>query len=350
MSSYTPSIVTKTFSVFPLSVYPGQHDKDNKLQKEIEKHTFPLRSREQQQDRNTQLVEKHEDSIVIGVYKVKEYREMMKNTTVYLPTDPLCLNVLLSMMLKNDLLLPKSTCFQHSKYSVVELSYHASPDGALPMLVEPERLDSKLKIHTRNPIIRTYGEINNVLAERLSSENDGHLLLAELMDTIFYDVFIMQLLKEPEVYASKYVLDSSALTQQQNYNKFMLNLMNQNRFSIRNQAIHNEFNREFIFNYARFEQRVMFSKNKCVTDCKDLLEQIEKELSNNESNIFRKNSADMEENPFTTTNSPSYLDLKLASYIVPMLSLGVDNDLSCFLEKSCPLSTQRAKHVISYFS
>ncbi|KAL6949966.1 hypothetical protein ACO0QE_000635 [Hanseniaspora vineae] len=350
MASHTPSLVTKTFSAFPLSVYPGQHDKDSKLQKEIEKRTFPLRSRHKPKHLNTTQVEKFEDSIAIGVYKAQAYCDSIKDTTVYLPTDPLCLNVLLSMMLKNELLLPKKNGFEQTAYSMVELSYHASPDGALPILVEPEHLESNLTIHARNPIIRTYGEINNVLAERLSSESDAHLLLAELMDTIFYDVFIMQLLKEPEVYASKYVWDDNASTLQQNYNKFMLNLMNQNRFSLRNQAIHNEFNRELMFNYARFEQRVMFSKNKCVADCKDLLEQIEKELSNKDSMMFGRDSHDIEEYTFTTSNPPSYLDLKLASYIVPLLSLGFDNDLSCFIEKSCPLSTQRAKQVISFFT
>lgn len=174
-----------------------------------------------------------DDIFTLNVFEIFHYNQVL------IPTDPFSLAVTLNLCKKNHLKLPRPESKGTSSHSIMKTSYQASPNGALPVLVEDSTsreilLASDLKKSLRSSVLP---------------------LLSDLLDSDLYDLWLMAIYFESDkVDLTKiFGIDSPQLT------KYTLleDLKQWNFFSIR---------------YPHLNQSVYESK---LERCKHLLSQIE---------------------------------------------------------------------------
>mmetsp|Transcript_1201 Transcript_1201/g.1319 ORF Transcript_1201/g.1319 Transcript_1201/m.1319 type:complete len:341 (+) Transcript_1201:21-1043(+) len=176
-----PKPIKKVFDTFPLYTYnPIPNTTPSNIQS-IESNKFYFTSSNNQSIENA--------CFTLGVHNI--YLVKTTNGEKKIPSDPISLGHSLILCHKNNLHLP--TCGDKgfkSKHSIMKLSYHASPDNQLPILIEDD-----LKTQTRN--IRSALSMNqSVKVNNKFSENPLARIINELVDTELADLWILCLLSD----------------------------------------------------------------------------------------------------------------------------------------------------------
>lgn len=174
-----PKPLKKVFDSFPIYSYPPIPNTTPSNNQSIEANKFYF----------TSASEKSEASqcFTLGVHNV--YELQTDNGKKIVPSDPISLGHSLILCHKNGLKLPslENSCHK-TNHSIIKLSYHASPDNQLPILIEDDT-----KLQTRN--IRSALSMNqSVKVNNKFSENPLARLINELIDIEFADVWILCLL------------------------------------------------------------------------------------------------------------------------------------------------------------
>lgn len=94
-----------------------------------------------------------------------------------IPTDPISLGIVLVLAHKNKLALPTEQGY--GRGGIITTSFHASPTNTLPLLIDQTT--------------RTLDEINNTVANNL---DEPAKLINEIIDTKFYDIWVLCILCE----------------------------------------------------------------------------------------------------------------------------------------------------------
>ncbi|CAH6720242.1 hypothetical protein CLIB1444_03S07558 [[Candida] jaroonii] len=172
-----PSSVKKVFDTFPLKVHPAVDNSTAKSLKELEARKYPFGG--SQTDSNFNL----------GVFNVFEHDGN------YLPTDPISLAQATILCHKNNLSLPEVTSTSTSKNCLITLSYSASPDNRLPILIEePSRT-----IRLCEEILSTTNDKLNVTDKILNEYIDDIILDSWLMCVFLENVDIVRIFNIPYI-------------------------------------------------------------------------------------------------------------------------------------------------------
>ncbi|CCE85428.1 Piso0_005024 [Millerozyma farinosa CBS 7064] len=132
-----------------------------------------------------------ENKFILAVNQTFEFS--INEKVILLPVDPHALACALILCYKNNLTLPRK-CIKNKDArcvnSMIKVNYHASPDKMLPMLVE-----NNIKLQTRE--VRSSESIKRLIQADNSFENDPIAkLINQMLDTEFYDLWILCLLTE----------------------------------------------------------------------------------------------------------------------------------------------------------
>lgn len=180
--SMIPSSVKKVFDTFPLKTYPPVDNTTPKSLKELQSRKFPFEG--PQSDTNFNL----------GVFNVYQHDGK------YLPTDPISLAQATILCTKNNLSLPSTSPVSASSSSLITLSYSASPDNRLPILIEePSRT-----IRLCEEILATTNDKLNVTDRILNEYLDDIILDSWLMCIFLDEVDLNQIFNVP--YLTKFDL------------------------------------------------------------------------------------------------------------------------------------------------
>ncbi|KAG7192525.1 uncharacterized protein KQ657_001620 [Scheffersomyces spartinae] len=176
-----PEPVKKVFEAFPLveqmpvsSATPGKS-----AQLEQRKYYFTQTS--ETKDLN------NDEKFTLGIHNVIEFEGR------YIPTDPVSLSQALILCFRNGLKLPTNTSTSptngaHSDHAMLTLSYVASPDNELPILIED----------TGSRIIRTGTMVNQILSNKYFDKDIKGLYLNQFLDERLYDMWVLCMLTEHE--------------------------------------------------------------------------------------------------------------------------------------------------------
>lgn len=174
-----PKPIKEVFNAFPVYSYSSIPNTTEANNESIESSKFYFRTNKEKSS--------SEACFILGVHNVL----MIKVGTgeKYTPSDPVSLGHALILCFKNDLKLPSPSGHGNkSSHSIMKLSYHASPDNQLPILIED---NSSLK--TRN--IRSSVSMNqSVKINNDFAKNALAQMVNELIDSEFYDLWILCLL------------------------------------------------------------------------------------------------------------------------------------------------------------
>lgn len=117
--------------------------------------------------------------LTLGVFNVFECEGRI------IPTDPISLGTSLILAFKNNLELPVPGNTSGSESGIMKMSLYGSPRKVLPMLIE-----------SNEPrIIRSLDEINHSISANNFSDEETKLI-NDLIDTLFYDVWILCILND----------------------------------------------------------------------------------------------------------------------------------------------------------
>lgn len=187
-----PKSMDKLFSQFPRTLYGPIEPLDRTEEENLLNRKIYLQSKHNQSSLEAEY-------FTLGTYGLFEYRTTKKNSKVLLSTDPFCLFAQLSLCKKNDFELPKirykvmtsnetDVSLQELKSSIMILSYHAASDNELPILIENDT-----NVHNKR-IIRSNFQINEL--NLLTINNNEDYLIIELIDKVFYDIWIYSIVAE----------------------------------------------------------------------------------------------------------------------------------------------------------
>ncbi|CUM63949.1 uncharacterized protein PRCAT00001537001 [Priceomyces carsonii] len=167
-----PKVIAKVFDTFPLRVYDMEPSSVTDAA-----NRFHFKSETQVNNGN---------SFTIGVHNVIELN--IGNQSILIPSDPVSFGHSLILCYKNNLRLPSTKQDQNSSASsIMAMSFNASPDLQLPILIEDLKESRSIKTY---PAIRKSIELNNI------KNNTEHYLLNEMIDQQLYDLWILCLLTE----------------------------------------------------------------------------------------------------------------------------------------------------------
>lgn len=190
-----PSPIRAVFDAFPLKEYPP--DVFKKPNSELGVYFFSKSSGNFEPDEleNFNLAVHKISTVVVG------------EKTKYLPSDPIGLSTCLILCYRHQLLLPSDESDQTSLHTLRELSYLASPDNELPMMIE-----TKGSITQR---ITPSNEITKSVSSAYFTENSQAFFINHYLDTLV-DLWIFILLADiPQshnpipVYSSLFFQDDS---------------------------------------------------------------------------------------------------------------------------------------------
>lgn len=310
-----PKPVKAIFDKFPLETYPPVQKCDDATAYKQEERTFYLAS-----TRGSQQLPN--ETFKLGVYNVFEE----PNSKCILASDPWCLFTQLALCKKNDLKLCSKDSVKNAsrQHSICILSQSAALNSRLPILVEGS---SK-----RN--VRSTESINEILNSRVSDPE--RIMYMCLLDTTVYDCWVSQVLLRTsnvrflEIYYDK-PHQSKALE------KFVMinckvSLMKRNNFYLRHSEIFKNIKSATFYNSRNVDNLV----NSLFTSCEKVLSQFQELLG---SDAF-----------FLKGIVPTYLDIKIASYIVCILNLEDGNPLHEHVLQNCGSLIRHAEEVIKYFA
>ncbi|CCD23845.1 SAM complex subunit SAM35 NDAI_0C01840 [Naumovozyma dairenensis CBS 421] len=345
-----PSPIKLLFDTFPLVTYPPINNQDTQRQNDIDSRTYPFTTINVE---NNGMIDK---SFSLAVYNV--YKHPKKNAI--LCTDPICQYLQFALCLKNNLKLPSNNnlslidknppSISISENNVITLSYLATPQRILPILIEN-------KHNNVNDIAQESKTILTSVEYMVSSNKaikPKEKLLLNLVDTTIQDCWISQFLfnvpseqfHETYHYREHDNIDNlSHLLQQQK-----LSIANRNQFNLRNLELMNHLNSIVRTNSHKLQidqlLQLLFERFKIsMTQFENILKDKKQHSSSSSASSFLL-SADHADKGKANI---SYLDLKLASYILCILNLHDKNILKKFVKESCPELIIHSEKVLSIF-
>lgn len=171
-----PEPVKKVFEAFPLveqppvaAVTPGKSE-----QLEQRKYYFT---------KTPETKNISDEKFTLGIHNVVVFEGR------YIPTDPVSLAQALILCFRNGLKLPTTTnknTTESSTHAMMTLSYVASPDNELPILIED----------TGSRIIRTGTMVNQIMSTKYFENDVKGLYLNQFLDERFYDLWVLCMLTE----------------------------------------------------------------------------------------------------------------------------------------------------------
>ncbi|QLL33350.1 hypothetical protein HG536_0E02610 [Torulaspora globosa] len=307
-----PGPIKTIFDSFPLAIYPAISKQDDSMSGEISRRKFAFQGSNARQDTPN-------NTFMLGVYNV--FAEL--ESGCLLATDPLCLYAQFALCKKNALGLPNgSTCEGRGyPHSIALLSHAASAKESLPILVEGFSKRS----------IRSAEGIDEILRTRVSHDAE-QLMYITMLDHVVYDCWIIQVLYHTteEEFLRLYSHDpksTTALLGHLAIGNMKLALVKRNEFHLR----HKELVKNIESPLNVYKARSLNHLLKPIFDkCKKTLLQFQDIMSD----PSLRSTKDV---------SPTYLELKIASYILCILNLDEMAPLRAFVENQCQGLTKQAK-------
>ena len=305
-----PGPIKALFDNFPLETYPAVSKQDDAMTNELSRRTYEFQGSNSFQDDIN-------NTFTLGVYNV------FHQADVLLASDPWCLYAQLSLCKKNFLKLPQKTRLESGKskkprQSMAVLSPLATTTETLPILVEGYN----------KRFIRSSESIHETLKLRVV-ENPQQLMYIILLDHIIYDCWVAEVLFHisDEEFLNLYSFDAGE--QQLGVKKLVAmnlkaQLIKRNEFSLRHKILAN-----LITAFASYRTSSLAELlDPIFENCKRVLAQFQKLL---------------DVNPICTT--PTYLELKIASYAVSYTHLRAHETLSDLV---CRLLLETKKITLQY--
>ncbi|CUS23515.1 LAQU0S10e02212g1_1 [Lachancea quebecensis] len=317
-----PGPVKAFFDQFPLQTYPAVSKKDEASLCEYNARSYAFREQKA-------LQRSVNDIFKLGVYNVYEDPE----SGCVLATDPWCLYAQLSLCKKNGLKLARKKEApsrqqqkqqQKQQPALLVVSRLAASDKSLPILIEG--------CSKRN--VRSTTGINEILGSRLRDAEE--LMYVSLLDSVVYDCWTTQALCELSVARFLQLYDGTstdfAALQGPLYQTIREDLLERNDFSLR----HLEISRHVRYMHLYQSKNAHQLTSPLFDSCKAALDRFAELLGSRTL--------------FSNDSEPSYLDLKLASYVLCFLSLDdQESSLARYLRhEGCTLTTH-ARAVIAHF-
>ncbi|SCU98512.1 LAFA_0G18404g1_1 [Lachancea sp. 'fantastica'] len=317
-----PVPVKTLFNKLPLQTYGPVDKQDDALEHEFNARSYAFEG--------TEAVQKSiNNTFQVGVYKMAKD----PSSGCFLASDPWCLFTQLSLCKKNRLRLPggnKTQAIVDSKpvyaHSVLELSPLASTDCFLPVLVE-----GYAKRH-----VRSAAGINEILMSRFSGAEER--MYALLLDSVVYDCYMSKVLYRLttgqffEVYGGETTSSAANMLISQNHRS---DLSRRNDFSLRNRELASKWRLPGVSGSDGPGQLLSVIDENCSRTLLQFQDLLKKSTT-----LF-----------FLTNQDPSYLDLKLASYVYCLLNLPQhQNSITDFLRQECSTLVEHTQRVIDHFS
>lgn len=170
-----PQPVRAVFDAFPLKEYPPALNEHHKSTVGV--HFF---SRIDDNSDTNDLENFH-----LAVHKVSS--TVVEGKTKYLPSDPISLASALILCYRHHLLLPSDQTDRRALHTLRELSYLASPDNELPMMIETKGATTQ-RITPSNEITRS-------VSNAYFKENSGAFFINHYLDRLV-DLWIFILLAD----------------------------------------------------------------------------------------------------------------------------------------------------------
>lgn len=174
---HVPAPVKKVFDTFPLIKYGPLANTTPSNEEFINSQKFLFENTDEEVTDSSFIL------CVNNTIHVKSKEEIVK----IIPSDPISLGYSLILCFKNKLKLPSLNQTKYSKSSIMKMSYYASPNGQLPMLIENDN-------EHRN--VRSSSSLNHSLLTKSLSLDPKSILFNDLIETKFYDLWILCLLTE----------------------------------------------------------------------------------------------------------------------------------------------------------
>lgn len=249
----------------------------------------------------------------LGVYSLSPYRA---NSSTLVPTDPLCLLTLLSIINRKEtaskfptidddisIRYPQGLPSTTTQSTISILAYNSAIDDQLPILVE-DNTDS-VNHHVTRKIHHTH-VINSLNSSKLSTPDQ---LTFNLLNTYIFDYFILNMLQLNDETLLKYyslteynfpqTLQNLAPLTSVLASKIRLHLTKRNDFNIRNPSTHSYYTSLVNPKYSR--EAFISEAARIRSNATDLLEELNKAY---ETTKYWG----------TDDNVPSVIDLQIASY------------------------------------
>ncbi|SCU82174.1 LANO_0B05358g1_1 [Lachancea nothofagi CBS 11611] len=314
-----PAPVKSFFDKFPIETYGPVEKRDDALAHEINSRIYNFEG-------SNALQKSANDTFKLGVYRVMQDSRSGR----FLASDPWCLYAQLSLCKKSGLKLSSKCKVQeikdsnpNSKHSVYEISSLAANERVLPVLIE-----GSSKRH-----VRSAAGIYEILNSRLTTAEE--LMYSLLLDSVVYDCYTSKVLYQLNFseFLNLYGDRSSTAVDRLVCHTLREDLSKRNNFALRH--------RELVAR-GRYSQLFKRSDNmlqliaRVEENCRQTLTQFQALLGTT-TGFYQDNS------------EPSYLDLKLASYIYCLLTLPESASMAEFLRQECSVLVVHSQKVISYY-
>lgn len=312
-----PGPVKAVFDFFPLEIYPPISKADDAMAYEIAERTFGFQGANSfQEDVN--------NTFTLAVYNT--FHE--SNVNVILASDPWCLYAQLSLCKRNSLKLPETTRSKGGKsnkpqHRMALLSPMATQHETLPILIEG---------HSKR-FIRSSESIHETLRIRVA-EDPQQLMYISLLDHIIYDCWITQVLFSipDEEFLKLYSFESGGQNRLANrllVTNLKLALVKRNEFHLRHKILAKNVESNITYKASSLPELLdpIFEK------CKKALKQFQTLLATK-----------------FTSATPTYLELKIASYVLCVLNLSPAAPLRIFLEQNCHYLLNHSERVLKSFA
>lgn len=176
-----PQPLKRVFDVFPLRTYPPISPETTDSRKVIEAKRYYF------EESNEEKITG--DVLTVGVHNVIPIQN--SKYTLMIPSDPISAGITLLLCHKNGLKLPRcqetAGSLKKSGHSILKMSYYASPDTELPIIIE-ERTNPK------NTVIMSSLSIAGSITAKNGFEKDPLLdMLNSYMENNLYDLWILSL-------------------------------------------------------------------------------------------------------------------------------------------------------------
>lgn len=168
-----PEPIRVVFDTFPLRTYAPVLDKST----QNDEHIFFFSKK------GDSSTTKESECFHLGVHKVN--KSLVMGKMVFLPSDPIGLADCLILCHRHNLLLPRDAKDEKSVHSITELSYLASPDNELPILLEGKDAVAQKIVSS--------GEISKSVSNNYFSKNSQAFFINDYLDSLV-DLWIFILL------------------------------------------------------------------------------------------------------------------------------------------------------------
>lgn len=292
-----PAPIKSLFDNFPLKTYPPISSQDDAMHAEFLKRKYPFGGSSQTDINST---------FALGVYNI--FCE--PKTKTILASDPWCLYAQFALCKKNALRLPCGNLEQEGgddeyNHCLDLLSPFAANDETLPVLIEGYN----------KRYIRSTDGINEILTSRVNDDPE-QLLFINMLDHIVYDCWMLQIFFH---LSAAQFLKMYSFQDTCEIKDLKVSLTKRNHFHLRH--------REIVKNIESPMQCYQHSSIKNMLapiqeSCQTTLLQFQESLGNK---------------PFVSTSdaTPTYFELKIASYMLCIANLPDETPLKAFVNDKC---------------